>query len=100
MAAEPSGTAAARPAPGALTARIAETSGGDWRRDAACRGEPLELFFPRLDVVPDEARRICTTCPAVTACLEYALAPHVPPIIGVWAGLSASERRRLKRQVA
>ena len=100
MAPHPEGIAAARSAPGAVTPQIPREPSGDWQQAAACRGKPLELFFPRLDVVPDEARRVCATCPAITACRQYALAPHVPPIIGVWAGLSAGERRQLKQRVA
>jgi WhiB family redox-sensing transcriptional regulator len=73
-----------------------------WRRSAACRFEDRDLFFP-----PEEehggyvtfrevaAKRICGGCPVVRECLDYAL--HADERYGVWGGLSAGERERLRR---
>jgi WhiB family redox-sensing transcriptional regulator len=67
-----------------------------WRREAACLGQPLALFFPRSgEQIPEEAAALCRSCPVQMDCLEDALA--VGDIAGVWGGTSERARRRILR---
>jgi len=66
---------------------------------AACANEPTELFFgaggrPRAARVA-AAKEFCDRCPHRAACLEHALAWPEPD--GVWGGMTAAERRPLRR---
>jgi WhiB family redox-sensing transcriptional regulator len=61
---------------------------------AACRGKDPNLWFPEQGTPAGEAKTICHTCPAQEECLDYALA-H-PWLQGIWGGLNAKERRRLR----
>jgi WhiB family redox-sensing transcriptional regulator len=85
--------------------RLAELEPGpterDWRHAAACRGEDPELFFPigssALALVQTaDAKAVCRRCPAIDACLRWAVATGQE--FGVWGGLSEDERRALKRR--
>lgn len=70
-----------------------------WREDAACAGVPTDLFFP-LSEDPEAAaaaKAVCAQCPVQEACLRYALATNQTE--GVWGGLDANERRRLRRRL-
>jgi WhiB family transcriptional regulator, redox-sensing transcriptional regulator len=76
-----------------------------WQRLAACRGEDSAYYFApsyfekRREKLAREAvaKRICTTCPVRTPCLDYALSTREAH--GVWGGLNETERRAiLKRQ--
>jgi WhiB family redox-sensing transcriptional regulator len=73
----------------------------DWRRDAACRDEDPELFFPIGSTGPaidqaNAAKRVCARCDVREECLEFALASNQDA--GVWGGLTEEERRSLRRQ--
>jgi WhiB family redox-sensing transcriptional regulator len=73
-----------------------------WRRDAACRNFPTELFFPighgpRALAQANQAKRICSECPVRPDCLDYALATNVQ--FGVFGGMSEDERRRARRNL-
>lgn len=75
----------------------------EWQYQGACRNLDTEQFFHpegerggtrrRRD---DAAKAICTQCPVITQCREYALAVQEP--YGVWGGLTQEERRELIRQ--
>ena len=65
-----------------------------WMVRAACRGQPLDLFFPSLGGNAAKARVICATCSVRQECLSYALAD--PESAGVWGGISERERRKLR----
>lgn len=68
-----------------------------WKNDAACKGEPADLFFPGSSInVGAEVRRMCGLCPVRETCLEYALDNDLRH--GVWGGLSVRQRRILQRQ--
>lgn len=72
----------------------------DWWSQAACLREDPELFFPVGTRGPaviqvEEAKEVCRRCFVRAQCLEWALAGG--PDHGVWGGLDASERSRLKR---
>lgn len=75
----------------------------DWRHRAICRTEDPELFFPVGNSGPAllqtaEAKTVCRRCPVVASCLEWALESGQDE--GVWGGMSADERRALKRRNA
>jgi len=75
----------------------------DWRDRAACRDEDPELFFavgtsgPALLQIT-EAKAVCRRCPVSAECLSYALRMGCDD--GVFGGMSADERRALKRRNA
>ena len=71
--------------------------GPRWHLAAACRGVDMRLFFPGRGQSSDEARAICARCPALTPCLNEALA-DVELDHGIRAGLGPIERRRLRAE--
>jgi len=70
-----------------------------WRVDAACSGVASELFFPAGEDAESSvaAKEICGVCPVQEACLQYAVATNQTE--GVWGGLDANERRRMRRRM-
>jgi WhiB family redox-sensing transcriptional regulator len=66
----------------------------DWQDNAACRGEPTDMWFPARGEESFYAKAICNECPVREQCLEYSL--EIPNLIGIWGGLSGKERRKLK----
>jgi WhiB family redox-sensing transcriptional regulator len=74
-----------------------------WRNHSACLDEDPELFFPignsgpALDQI-EEAKVICRRCEVIEPCLKWAI--EFRQDAGVWGGLSADERRALKRRTA
>jgi WhiB family redox-sensing transcriptional regulator len=74
-----------------------------WRDRAACLGVNPELFFPIGNTGPallqiEEAKAVCRRCEVVDNCLRWAIEAGQDD--GVWGGLSADERRALKRRNA
>jgi WhiB family transcriptional regulator, redox-sensing transcriptional regulator len=74
-----------------------------WMDRAACRGAPLELFFPPrgrptyYEKVPAEAAALCRTCPVREECWDHALS--LPACVqGVYAGHSHRERLAMLRK--
>lgn len=76
-----------------------------WKLKGACRARrpdgtrvhDPEIFFPlgRGERYQRPGKKICTHCPVVTQCLEYALAYDE---FGIWGGMSEYDRRRMKKQ--
>ena len=71
-----------------------------WRRRAACRDlspAAKDLFFPDFAGVDNTAaaKQICACCPVRKECLDWALQANETD--GVWGGLSAAERKRIRR---
>lgn len=66
-----------------------------WFDDAACRGAGPGPWF---SMNVGRARRICWECPVRLECLSYALAD--PELLGLWGGLTAPERARVRRRRA
>lgn len=67
----------------------------NWRRDAACRGMPPEMFYPDAGgQITVEARDLCERCPVRPECLSAALDGYEND--GWWGGMSPSQRRRLR----
>lgn len=74
----------------------------DWRDRAACRGTDTELFFPSVNGAAAQrahrqAKAVCATCPVLAQCLSWALTSGID--FGVWGGLTADERRALRRHL-
>jgi WhiB family transcriptional regulator, redox-sensing transcriptional regulator len=73
----------------------------DWRDQALCRDEDPELFFPigvagsSLEQI-DSAKAVCRQCPVSRQCLALALDSGQD--VGIWGGLTAEERRTLRRR--
>lgn len=72
----------------------------NWRARAACRDHDPELFFPEGTAGPalgqaEEAKLICVPCPVRAQCLRFALLHGLG--FGIWGGLTAAERRDLRR---
>jgi len=74
-----------------------------WRDRAACLGVDPELFFPIGNTGPaliqiEDAKAVCRRCEVIDDCLSWAMDSRQED--GVWGGLSADERRALKRRNA
>lgn len=70
-----------------------------WYEDAACASHPAEMFFPPSDdsSAARAAKTICAACPVRDECLSFAL--ETAQSEGVWGGMDAGERRRLRRRI-
>jgi WhiB family transcriptional regulator, redox-sensing transcriptional regulator len=79
----------------------ARSSGPEWRRYAACRLMPAEMFFPvgttgmALEDVA-EAKGVCAQCDVRSACLNFALDTRQE--FGIWGGTDEDERREMARR--
>ena len=73
--------------------RVSSVTVPAWHAAAACRGEPVEVFFPAWGQRTGPAKLICGRCPVSGECLAAALAQEHQH--GVWGGLTARERMRL-----
>jgi WhiB family redox-sensing transcriptional regulator len=67
---------------------------GPWIAQAACAGEPTDLFFPDDSSGLEMAKSICSRCPVRKECVCYGLA--IPSLPGVRGGLTEAERQRLR----
>ena len=65
----------------------------DWMVDANCATTDPDLFTPAKGQPTLPAKRICAECTVRQQCLQYALSRET---VGIWAGLSGSELRRLR----
>ena len=66
----------------------------DWQDQALCAQTDPEVFFPEKGGSAREAKAVCRSCEVRAECLGYAL-DH-DERFGIYGGLSARERRRLK----
>ena len=70
-----------------------------WRKQAACLGLPLDLFFPKQrsddESVPDAIRAVCSGCPVAMECLEFALS--MDSNVGIWAATTPKQREAIRR---
>jgi WhiB family redox-sensing transcriptional regulator len=67
---------------------------GTWIQFGACRGIPTDIFMPKEDGrTPNynRARRVCSVCPVVEECLNYALACG-KDTVGYWGNTTQRER--------
>ncbi|MFJ9845100.1 WhiB family transcriptional regulator [Kitasatospora sp. NPDC101155] len=93
-----------------MSAAALEAGPNDWAGldepmvDAACRYVDPELFFPdnrgggtAAESRAIQAKSVCRACPARRECLRRAVQDGEQ--YGVWGGLTAPERRALRKQV-
>lgn len=66
-----------------------------WMQDAVCARSDPEEFYPEVGGSNRRAKAMCATCPAMDLCLQWATDNDEQ--YGVFGGLSADERRRIKR---
>ena len=89
-----------------LIAQIVDAAGSDsrrWQERANCYGVDPDLFFPvgttgQALISIDHAKRVCRECTVTSECLDFALETNQDS--GIWGGLSAEERRQIRRQRA
>ena len=67
----------------------------EWRDDAICLGNDINLFFTKQGQSPDEAKAICQSCPVREDCLEYAMEMKIED--GVWGGYNGGELYALRK---
>jgi WhiB family redox-sensing transcriptional regulator len=73
---------------------LAPKAGSDeWRQEALCAEANPDAFFPDKHESAKTAKQICAACTVREQCLDYAITNGEG--VGVWGGLSASERRRI-----
>lgn len=77
----------------------------NWRELADCQGMDPDLFFPIGNsgsvaalIQIDEAKAVCSSCPVVQQCLDWAVS--VDPVDGIWGGTTEAERRAIRRRGA
>lgn len=64
-----------------------------WMKSAQCINEDPEMFFQRDSAFSEAlARRVCSGCPVILECLEYALERDER---GWWGGMSRRQRKAL-----
>ena len=66
-----------------------------WQDEAACRGVDTNLFFPENADVDDQVLALCENCPVKDECRDYGV---VYEEWGIWGGLTASQRRRVRKE--
>lgn len=67
-----------------------------WVDGALCtQVDEGDMFFPEKGEQSSTAKRICMRCDVREECLKYAMANDER--FGVWGGLSARERTKLRR---
>jgi WhiB family redox-sensing transcriptional regulator len=72
---------------------------GTWINDPfrACYGLDTEAWFPEngeSHTVTKRAKLICSRCPVIEECREYAVS--VPGIGGIWGGTNELDRRKIR----
>jgi len=73
----------------------------EWMDEAVCTTVGTEPFFPEKGQNPAPAVAVCRACPVRVECLNYALELEqsgVWNVTGIWGGLTARERRNLRRR--
>lgn len=73
----------------------------DWFAQAACRGEPVETFFPERgdNATLKRAKEICADCPVQAECFDYSMElSEKYETLGVWAGVAQKTRVALLRE--
>lgn len=74
-----------------------------WREQGACFNTDSSAFIPssialedtRVLVSYQTALRVCSKCPVITDCLEYAMTTRQS--FGVWGGMTPRQRQTLRK---
>lgn len=64
---------------------------------ASCAQTDPELWFPEKGSSVRVPRRLCRECPLLAACRSWALRHPHETAHGIWGGLTARERQRIRR---
>ena len=67
-----------------------------WMEKGACKDMNPDLFFPHNGENNEEAKAVCIECPVQQECLDYAVSQS--GLMGIWGGLSETERRTVRRK--
>jgi WhiB family redox-sensing transcriptional regulator len=67
----------------------------EWSKEAECRGEDADLFFPSQGDSVREAKEICGRCIVQMDCLQYAIDAREPG--GIWGGFALKNRNSISR---
>jgi len=67
----------------------------NWQDEAACKNSPTDWFYPEGPEVVPEALFLCENCPVKDECRDYGV---VYEEWGIWGGLTASQRRRVRKE--
>lgn len=84
---------------GPLLVDVSDADNGstsEWFERGLCAQTDPEVFYPKAGDGGREAKRVCLGCEVRAECLEYALAHDER--FGVWGGMTAPARRKLKRR--
>ncbi|MDF3310658.1 WhiB family transcriptional regulator [Rhodococcus sp. T2V] len=82
---------------GDLTLPAPRAEEWEWQMSGTCRDADSELFFePRTELIEGHAKRICSGCPVLAECRQYAVDASEPH--GIWGGLTPRERDIARRQ--
>jgi len=65
--------------------------------DIGCRDADPEVFFPPSGGSPAAAQAYCRRCPHRAECLRFAL--DTDQRVGVWGGLTATQRHHLRKDL-
>jgi WhiB family transcriptional regulator, redox-sensing transcriptional regulator len=76
--------------------RDGDTDSTLWRQFAHCLDHDPDLWYPLEANAGAEAVRICSTCPVRLDCLAWALEHNERE--GIWGGMSARRRQRLRSE--
>jgi WhiB family redox-sensing transcriptional regulator len=66
----------------------------EWMQDAVCAQTDPDAFHPDMGVSVEPAKAVCAGCPVLAECRAYAL--ETGQRFGVWGGLSANERQKIR----
>ena len=66
-----------------------------WQDEAACKNSPTDWFYPEGAEVVPEALALCENCPVMDECRDHGV---IYEEWGIWGGLTASQRRRVRKE--
>ena len=67
-----------------------------WMDEASCKDAPTEWFYPEGAEINENALFLCEKCPVQKECRDYGITKEE---WGIWGGLSASKRKRLRKEL-
>lgn len=71
---------------------------GDWLKDANCASTDPDVFFSDGRLRIEQAKVVCSNCPVIAECLEWAL--QVEDMEGIVGGTTMEERDEMRRAAA
>jgi hypothetical protein len=80
-----------------LLAAVREGAAGDWRHDAACKGQ-LEAMFPGRGQSADLGLELCHACPVQHQCGQWSTSLG-DELHGTAAGMTRDDRAQVRRMI-